>query len=294
MTQGRPEAAGDPGGAGPPDALVARIESLGRRQLVRCGDLTLTWRTWGAGPPLLLLHGASGSWTHWIRNVIPLAVHFRVFAPDLPGFGDSDTPPEPHTAEALADFLMSAIDAIVPPPVRLDIAGFSFGGIVAGLAAARLGDRVRTLALVGPGGFGLPRSSTRPLRPIRPAMSADEIRLAHRENLGILMIADAGRVDDLAVHLHMDNIRRARFKSGTIPDSDVLLRALPGIRARITGLWGSRDAFAGANLQTCREILAAVQRDLDFRVIDGVGHWAIYEAPDPVNAALLDMLRVHP
>ena len=40
-------------------------------------------------------------------------------------------------------------------------------------------------------------------------------------------------VNDLAVHLHMENLRRARFRSGTIPVSDVLLRALPGIRARI-------------------------------------------------------------
>ena len=34
--------------------------------------------------------------------------------------------------------------------------------------------------------------------------------------------------------------------------------------------------------------------DLDFRVIPGAGHWAIYEAADEVNAVLLDMLRVSP
>jgi pimeloyl-ACP methyl ester carboxylesterase len=38
-------------------------------------------------------------------------------------------------------------------------------------------------------------------------------------------------------------------------------------------------------------VLASVQRDLDFRVIDGVGHWTTYEAAAEVNAALLDMLR---
>jgi len=38
-------------------------------------------------------------------------------------------------------------------------------------------------------------------------------------------------------------------------------------------------------------VLASVQSDLDFRVIDGAGHWVPYEAADRVNAALLDMLR---
>ncbi len=70
----------------------------------------MVWRSWGAGPPLVLLHGASGSWTHWIRNVLPLAARFRVLAPDMPGFGDSDAPPEPHTADGLADLVVAGLD----------------------------------------------------------------------------------------------------------------------------------------------------------------------------------------
>jgi pimeloyl-ACP methyl ester carboxylesterase len=29
----------------------------------------VVWRSWGSGPPLLLLHGLHGSWMHWVRNV---------------------------------------------------------------------------------------------------------------------------------------------------------------------------------------------------------------------------------
>jgi 2-hydroxy-6-oxonona-2,4-dienedioate hydrolase len=88
----------------------------------------------------------------------------------------------------------------------------------------------------------------------------------------------------------MDNVRRARFKSGAIPESDALLQALPMIQARIAGIWGGRDAFVGPHLGERRRILAAVQPDVDFRVIDGAGHWVAYEAPDAVNCALLEML----
>jgi pimeloyl-ACP methyl ester carboxylesterase len=55
----------------------------------------MTWHVWDDGtnkPILLLFHGGSGSWIHWIRNVLPLSRHFAVYAADLPGLGDSDPP----------------------------------------------------------------------------------------------------------------------------------------------------------------------------------------------------------
>ena len=274
-----------------PALLVKQSESSANREVTPCGSGSMVWRIWGQGPPLVLLHGAFGSWTHWIRNIQPLARHFRVLVPDLPGFGDSDMPPEPHTGEALADVVWAGLDVLVSPSEKIDIAGFSFGGIIGGLVAARLGWRVRTIVLLGPGGFGFSRAETPPLRRIDSTMDADEIRSAHRENLRLLMIAKPEAIDDLAVYLQTQNVRRARFRSGSIPSSDVLLQALPAIRARICGIWGAEDAFAASRIEDRRQLLAAVQHDLDFRVIDGAGHWVTYEAPDEVNAALLEMLE---
>jgi pimeloyl-ACP methyl ester carboxylesterase len=81
-----------------------------------------------------------------------------------------------------------------------------------------------------------------------------------------------------------------RLAAGSIPTSDALARALPAVRARITGIWGSRDAYVGEHLDARRRALAVWQPDLDFRVIDGAGRWVIYEAAAAVNAALVDML----
>jgi len=272
-------------------AFVSRIESVGTRAIIPCEAGATVWRIWGEGPPLVLLHGASGSWTHWIRNVLPLAAWFRVLVPDMPGYGDSDAPPEPHTADGLADLVASGVNALLPPPTSLDLAGFSLGGIIAGLVAARLGRRLRTLVLLGTGGLALGGAPTRPLVRIRSAMRPDEVRHVYRENLKTLMIASNDKVDDLAVFLQMESVRRARFKSEGIPESDSLLKALPAIRARVTSIWGSRDAFMGSHLEDCRRILASGQRGPDFRVIEGAGHWTPYEAADQVNAILIDMLR---
>lgn len=273
-----------------PEAYVARIESLAVRATTPAGAGSMVWRSWGEGPPLVLLHGASGSWTHWIRNVLPLAARFRVLVPDMPGFGDSDAPPEPHTADGLADLVAGGLVAVVPPPTALDLAGFSFGGIIGGLVAARLGPRVHRLVLLGSGGLGLTLGPLRPLIRIEAGMDPAAIRGAHRENLRRLMLGGPEGADDLAVSLQVENLRRARFKSGAIPQSDVLWRALPAIRARIAGIWGERDAFSGTRIEECRRVLASVQEALDLRVIEGAGHWVNYEAAHAVNAALLELL----
>ena len=69
----------------PPEAL--RVLALARRLTTPCGDGELVWHAWGddGDQPLVLLHGGSGSWTHWIRNVEAFAAAGRrVLVPDLP------------------------------------------------------------------------------------------------------------------------------------------------------------------------------------------------------------------
>ena len=269
-----------------PRSHVARIESLGTRVVteVACGDMM--WRAWGAGPPLVLLHGASGSWTHWIRNVLPLAGHHRVLASDMPGYGESDAPPEPHTADALADLVAAGLGRLLPAPAVFDLAGFSMGAIIGGLVAARLGARVRRFVLLGPGGLGLVPAPVRTLLRLEPGMDGEALRHVHRQNLLTLMLARPESADELAVTLQIDNVARSRFRSGTIPVSDVLLRALPAVRAHLAGIWGGRDTFTGHHLAESRQVLAAADPTLDAAVIERAGHWVNYEAADEVNRLL--------
>src|SRR5262249_61674091 len=108
-----------------PAKQVATIDALAVRRQTRAGGVSMVWRTWGEGRPLLLLHGASGSWTHWIRNVLPLAAHFRVLAPDMPGFGESETLSEPHTADRLAAAVAAGPPPDPPPPPEPALPGAS-------------------------------------------------------------------------------------------------------------------------------------------------------------------------
>jgi 2-hydroxy-6-oxonona-2,4-dienedioate hydrolase len=269
-------------------ALVKGVAAEARRVETPCGDGHMVWHLWGDGPPLALLHGGYGSWTHWIRNVIPLSQTFTVAAPDLPGLGESATPPEPHTAEGLASIVVEGLEVVFPELGGLHIAGFSFGGVLGGHVAAQLGDRVRGFTIVGSNGLGLVRQPTALRRVPDNASEAEALAVA-RHNLAALMIADPAKIDELAVYIQAQNAPRGRVKSRRFSRAETLARALPLIKARIDGIWGERDATAYPHLDDRARALRNVQPDARFEVIPGAGHWVQYEAADKFNRLLADI-----
>ena len=272
--------------------FVAGIAAEANRIETPCGDGGMVWRIWGSGPALVLLHGGYGSWTHWVRNVLPLSRAFTVVAPDLPGLGESATPPEPHTAEGLARIIVDGLDRVLPRHERMHIAGFSFGGVLGGHVVAQLGERVRAFTVVGSNGLGLVRQPT-DLRRVPPGASPAEALEAHRHNLGAMLIADPAKIDELAVYLQSENAPRARVRSRRFSRADTLARALPLITARLDGIWGGRDATAYPHLDQRAQALRSFQPEARFDVIEGAGHWVQYEAADRFNPLLAEIVRHH-
>ena len=272
-------------------ALVEGIAAEAERVETPCGDGTMVWRLWGSGPPLVLLHGGYGSWMHWIRNVLPLARRFRVIAPDLPGLGESSTPPEPWTADGLAAIVVAGLDIVLPSATVPHLAGFSFGGVIGGVVAAQLGDRLRGFTVVGSNGLGLERSPT-PLQRVPP--DADEATefATHRYNLNQLMIADPDKIDELALYLQKTNHARARMRSRRFSRSGALIEALPQVKAHLDGIWGERDATAYPHLDQRERLLRNIQPTARFAVVPGAGHWVQYEAADRFNEIIAEFAAV--
>jgi 2-hydroxy-6-oxonona-2,4-dienedioate hydrolase len=273
-----------------PAALVARLAAASRRIETPCGDSVMVWRVWGEGEPLVLFHGGFGSWTHWIRNIPVLSQHYRLIVASLPGLGESDDAPQPHTPEGIAAIAAEGIDRILAPGERFHLTGFSFGGLIGGHVAASFGGRCRSLTLVGPGGLGLKRSAIRKLASWRHIDDEAGRRAVHRENLAILMIADPTRIDDLAIHLQAENAARGRVNSPAIAMTDTLAQRLPHVRGRLAGIWGERDAAAMEDLPARARLLRGIQPRAPFVVIADAGHWVQYEAADAFNAVLLELL----
>lgn len=268
-------------------ALVEGIAAEADRVETPCGEGTMAWRLWGSGPPLVLLHGGYGSWMHWVRNVLPLSRRYRVIAPDLPGLGESATPPEPWSAAGLAEIIVAGLDIVLPKDAAPHLAGFSFGGVIGGSVALQLGDRLRGFTVVGSNGLGLTRSSTELRRVPEGADEAEEFA-THRFNLNRLMIHDPAKIDELALYLQKTNHGRARMRSRRFSRSGALAEALPHITARLDGIWGERDATAYPHVEERARILHGVQPTARFAVVPGAGHWVPYEAADRFNELIAE------
>lgn len=270
----------------PAEAL--RILAAARRIELPCGSGQLVWHAWGEGEPLVLLHGGSGSWTHWIRNIEALvASGRRLLLPDLPGFGDSAPAPGGSDADAVGEALAPALRELAGGPC--DVVGFSFGGLTAGLLAARQPELLRRLVIVGAPGMRL--------RPQRLALTSwreqpDEAgRLAaHRSNLAALMLHAPAAIDDLALQVHAANVVRDRNRGRNLAMTDILARTLPTLACPVDAIYGREDVLVRDQLDELATTLARAPYFGELVLLPDAGHWVQYEAPQAFNRALLRLL----
>lgn len=269
---------------------ISRLAATAELLHTPCGEGHVAWRSWGSGPVLVLLHGGSGSWMHWLRNIPHFARDFRVLAPDSPGLGESAMPPgdEPSPAAAAAP-LRDGLRQILGERRAYHLCGFSFGANVAGHLAALEGGHVRSLTLVGAASLGLPRPPLDLLK-VRDKQGAER-RAANRENLARLMFHDAALIDDTALDIQEHNTVHARLRSRGYASGDSLKQAVLRARAPLAGIWGGRDAVAWPEVQARLDVLRAIDPGLLETIIPDAGHWVAYEAADAFNAALRRVLE---
>lgn len=137
------------------DALQHLIDRIGvpvEQETVFAGTIKTAYLAAGSGQPVVLLHGALAAGITWYPVIGPLAVHFRVIAPDIVGYGQSDKPSgrydRPYYCAWLADFL-GALGV-----EETHVVGHSQGGAIALQFALDHPARVDRLVLVDSAGLG--------------------------------------------------------------------------------------------------------------------------------------------
>jgi pimeloyl-ACP methyl ester carboxylesterase len=279
-----------------PEALLARLDAAARRVETPCGEGSMVWRLWGedrgaagGNAPLVLLHGGSGSWRHWTRNVEALSRDRLLLCPDIPGLGESALPPPAEDPTPIATVIRAGLTRVLGEGRRYDLAGFSYGALLSGHIAAQAGEELRTVTLVGAGALGLQRPRTE-LMKVR-SLEGEARIAAHRNNLAVLMFADAANIDPLSLAIQEWNTRHSRFVSRGFASSASLRDAIARARAPVSLIYGERDAIAWPEVEKRFAALRAVQPEAWTGLIPGAGHWVAYEAAGPFNAMLLDLLR---
>lgn len=108
---------------------------------------------WGAGPPVVLLHGLGASSRYW-DTLAARHPPFRATAPDLLGFGRS---PKPADATYDIDCHVASIAPLITPGSVL--VGHSTGALIAAAVGARHPDLVRALVLIGMPAYDTPEEA---------------------------------------------------------------------------------------------------------------------------------------
>jgi pimeloyl-ACP methyl ester carboxylesterase len=247
------------------------------------------WHVWNqaAGNPVVLLHGGSGSWNHWVRNVLPLSQHRAVWALDTPGLGDSELPQGAEDADDLALPLAQGLEALFQQQA-IDLVGFSFGGLMAGFLAAQQPSRIKRMVLVGVPGFGL-FNGIKTMRGFKAGMTTQERMEIHRNNLLAIMLHDEIHITPELLYMQEHNVLRDRLRKRRIARSDAMLALQKQWTCEVFGIWGERDALYQGSLHLIPELLADSQLK-HFHVIQGAGHWVQFEDAEAFNKTLLKCL----
>ena len=72
---------------------------------MKVGKLDIHYLSGGDGDPLVLIHGGLGGAMGWLQNMTELSSKYTIYAPDLPGFGSSQSISDDFQVSELVDFI---------------------------------------------------------------------------------------------------------------------------------------------------------------------------------------------
>jgi pimeloyl-ACP methyl ester carboxylesterase len=229
------------------------------------------YATFGAGPPVILLHGGLANGRYWGNQVPALTgAGYRAILIDSRGHGRSSRDDRPYTYELMASDVVAVMDALKLP--KAAVVGWSDGAIIGLVMALKDPERLtRVFAFAA----NMDPSGVKPDTTTNPTFSRFE-RQAATQYAEI---------------------------SPTPTQFDAFAKA-------INHMWDVEPNYAAADLARIRTPVAIVDGDHDeaikrahteylarsipgaeLIILPGVSHFAMLQRPDAFNAAMLGFLR---
>jgi len=240
----------------------------------------------GSGRPLVFLHGAGGH-TGWMAFLEELSTRFEVFAPEHPGFGQSDDPPWLDDIGDLAFFYLDLLQALGLEQVHL--MGTSLGGWIAAELAVRNTARLASLTLVGAVGITAGEETIPDIFRMPDAENlrrfyADPDRAARR--LGDLAKAYANPADMNIVAKNRATVMRLAYRPRF--HNPGLAKWLHRIDVPTLLLWGAGDGLVPPKFGEAYRALIPGSRLV---VLPNAGHAPFDEQKDAFLAAFSDFVE---
>lgn len=250
----------------------------------------------GAGEPLVLIHGLATTRAIWTLVVPALSRTHRVVTLDVPGFGESYPAGSGFELEAVSDRIVQGLEDLgIQAP--FDLVGHSLGAGVALTLAARQPEAVRRLVLAAPGGLvPYPRYAVRLLSGALNRLLAARRSLVPLTDLAwgrrlllLTAVADAAALPPTQARLLVEassGARRSAEALATIAAAD--LRPLfAHVVAPLGLIWGEHDRTVPARIA---RVITEARPDAQLELIPAAGHVSMVERPEAFVAALEGLL----
>jgi N-formylmaleamate deformylase len=242
-------------------------------------------RTGGQKPPLIPLHGLTGSGACWSPLARALDADYDVIMPDARGHGQSSAPPHGYLYRDHASDAIGLIEALgLAAPVLL---GHSMGGMTAAVVASQVGTAIRGVILADPTFLSPQRQ-----REVHESDVIEQHRRLLRSNKGeVLAQARLQRPHRSAEIVEL--ITDAKLQT-QIRAFDVLTPPNPEYSELVSTICVPILLVVGDNgvvsLETARE-LQRLNQHLRYERIPDAGHGLPYDQPDRFAAVVRSFLQ---
>lgn len=237
------------------------------------------------GPAVVLVHGLGGRAQDW-QKLAPYLVNagYRVFLPDLPGYGESERPANfSYSVPDEAKIVVGFMDAMSLK--QADLGGWSMGGWIVQLVANDYPERVRHLMLFDSAGiYEKPAWDTRLFTPATAEELAqlDVLLMPHPPKIPGFVANDILRTS----HSHAWIIRRAlnSMWQGHDTTDDIL----PKLKMPILIVWGAEDQITPLSQG---ERMHRLVPQSEFEVFPGCGHLAPNDCSGQIGPRIVAFVK---
>ena len=237
------------------------------------------------GSPVVLVHGLGGRCEDW-RNLAPYIARagFRVYMPDLPGFGRSERPADfSYSIPDQASAVVGIMDALGLKQV--DLGGWSMGGWIVQLVAADHPERIKRLMLFDTAGISEPPAWDTKLFTPTSAVELDQLDallMPHPPQVPGFITADILRVSrDHAWVMH-------KAMNSMLAGNDATDALLPQLKMPVLLVWGGLDHIMPLSHG---EKMHGLIPQSQLEVFPACGHLAPVQCADQIGPKVEEFLK---
>jgi pimeloyl-ACP methyl ester carboxylesterase len=237
------------------------------------------------GPVVVLVHGLGGRSEDW-RNLAPFltAAGYRVYLPDLPGYGRSQRPADfSYSIPDEATLVVHFFDTLGLKQV--DLGGWSMGGWVVQRIAAAHPERIRKLVLFDSAGIAAkPDWNTGLFTPVSAIelSELDQLLMPHPPSVPSFIVQDILRISRQNAWI----IHRAL--ASMLTGRDATDQLLPSLKMPVLIVWGELDHITPLSQgETIHKLIGQSQLE----VVAGCGHLAPMQCASQIGPDMVAFLR---